>query len=264
MRRLHGTGAAFGGLCAALAVTLTGCGGGGGPAVARPGHGDVRAPGASAAPSAPVGSPSPAPSDRLVVRTANGVRLRPAAGGRASVHGAADGHWSHHDGVWVLDLTCPGSGPCARMPTVEVPAGLPVTVAARDAGIDVAGLTGGLSLSTVNGDVTGTGVGASGASVALATRNGSVRATGLAAASLTASTVNGDVVLGCAHAPGSVNAATTNGSVDLTVPRGAPAYAVRAATRDGRSRIDVPTRGGGAGTLTLRTVNGDVTASEGA
>ncbi|MCA1218981.1 hypothetical protein LCE31_11270, partial [Streptomyces sp. 8L] len=35
-------------------------------------------------------------------------------------------------------------------------------------------------------------------------------------------------------------------------------------TRNGRSRIDVPTHEGGTDTLTLRTVNGDVTASEGA
>lgn len=204
------------------------------------------------------------PKDRLVITTENGVRLRPADDGRARVHGAARGHWSHHDGVRVLDLVCPGSGSCARMPTVEVPATTPVTVSAHNAGIDVAGLKGSLNLSTVNGDVTSTGAGSSRASIALATRNGSVRTTGLAAASLAASTVNGDVVLGCVHAPGSVNAVTTNGSVALTVPRGAPSYAVRATSRNGQSRIDVPTRQGGPETLTLRTVNGDVTASEGA
>jgi DUF4097 and DUF4098 domain-containing protein YvlB len=266
MRRLCGTGVAIGAVCVALAVTLSGCDGGGpsgNGAWPGPGHTGPR----GSSPSSPTAGPSsrsaPGPRDRLVVTTENGVRLRPADDGRTSVLGAADGHWSHHGDVWVLDLTCPGSGSCARMPTVEVPAGTPVTVSARNAGIDVAGLRGSLNLSTVNGDVTSTGAGDSGAPVTLATRNGSVRATGMAAASLSASTVNGDVVLGCTHAPGSVSATTTNGSVGLTVPRGARAYAVSATSRNGQSRIDLPTRRSGPVDLTLRTVNGDVTASEG-
>ncbi|GAA3745332.1 hypothetical protein [Streptomyces tremellae] len=88
-----------------------------------------------------------------------------------------------------------------------------------------------------------------------------MRATGLAASSLTASTVNGDVDLGCAHAPASVDAATANGSVRLTVPRGAPPYTAGAGPRGGR-RIAAPTRRGGPATLALRTVDGDVTAEE--
>jgi hypothetical protein len=269
MRRLWGTGAVLGAVCAALAVTLTACGSGGGGSDGGGWPGPVRTqpsgdPGASRTAAGGTSSPSAfGHGDRLVVTTRNGVRLRPAGDGRASVHGAADAHWSHREGAWVLDLTCPAGGSCARMPTVDVPAGTPVTVSARDAGIDVAGVAASLNLSTVNGDVTSTGAGAADASVALATRNGSVRTTGLAAASLAASTVNGDVVLGCTHAPGSVNAVTTNGSVALTVPRGAAPYAVRAAAQNGQSRIDVPSRQGGPATLVLRTVNGDVTASEG-
>ncbi|MEW2546904.1 DUF4097 family beta strand repeat-containing protein [Streptomyces sp. NPDC047002] len=253
MRRQRGTGVVLGALCAALAAGAAGCGPGGvGGGGAWP---DGSSPAASAAPGKAV--------DRLAVTTPGGVRLRPAPDGRTRVSGRVEARWSHHGGAWVLTLACRDGGPCDRTPTVEVPPGARVTVSARDAGIDAAGLTGALRLTTVNGDVTVADLGAAGAPVSLATRNGSVRATGLAASSLAASSVNGDVDLDCAHAPASVDAATTNGSVRLTVPRGAPPYTVGAATGSGQRRIAVPTRQGGPVTLALRTVNGDVTAREG-
>jgi hypothetical protein len=283
MKWTRGAGTTLGVLCAAALVA--GCDDGGAAPGQGPGWGQITASapagrtpqdgqGPAADPATPTG-PAPGPSGasgtsgdikeggRLVVTTDNGVRLRPTGGGRAAFRGDVRGSWSRHDGTWVLDLSCPDGGSCSRMPTVEVPDRTAVTVSARNAGIDVAGLTGDLNLTTVNGDVTSTGVGSSAASVALTTRNGSVRATGLVAASLAATTVNGDVVLGCDDAPASVNALTTNGSVGLTVPRGAPAYRVDAVTRNGQSRVDLPKTPDGKDTLTLRTVNGDITASNG-
>lgn len=218
----------------------------------------------------------------LVIRTDNGVRLRPADDDRVGVDERVRTDWSHRDGTWVLDLSCPGhdggsawadrpdggrdggsaGGACPRTPEVTVPAGTAVTVSARNAGIDAAGVSGALDLTTVNGDVTVDRSGARDAVVRLATRNGSVRAGGLLAARLHARTVNGDVVLGCGTAPSGVGAATTNGSVRVTVPHDAPAYRVTATTDNGGPTVSVPTTGAEAGReMTLSTVNGDVTAA---
>jgi DUF4097 and DUF4098 domain-containing protein YvlB len=189
---------------------------------------------------------------RLVILTDGGVILRPSAetpGDRGSRMPA--------------DRTLKLSGD--GMHTVHVPGRTAVKVTARNGGIDARDITGDLDLTTVNGDVTVRG---SGGTVRLATRNGSVRASGLRAARLTAATVNGDVLLGCATAPGTTTATTVNGSVRLTVPRDAPAYAVRAGTSNGRPHVTVPTLpADGAPVadrrITLNTVNGDVWMSQG-
>ncbi|MFD6276093.1 DUF4097 domain-containing protein [Streptomyces sp. NPDC060209] len=209
----------------------------------------------------------------LVITTGNGVRLRPADGDRAVTGSQTDSRWSHRDDnrddIWVLDLSCPqreghDDGPCPRMPAIGVPAGVFVTVTARNAGIDVAGLSAGLDLTTVNGDVSVTRSGLSDATVRLATRNGSVRAGTLRSADLHAETVNGDVTLGSATSPSRLTASTTNGSVRVALPHGAPAYDVDAATRNGRTSVAVPSATEANGhDMTLSTVNGDVTATRG-
>ncbi|MER6784068.1 DUF4097 family beta strand repeat-containing protein [Streptomyces sp. NPDC000658] len=136
-----------------------------------------------------------------------------------------------------------------------------VTVSARNAGVDVAGLAAALDVTTVNGDVTMTRSGRDEAPLRLATRNGSVRATALDAGRLHATTTNGDVTLACATAPSDVTAATTNGSVGVTVPHGSPAYRVTADTDNGRATVGVPTTDDReVPVMTLTTVNGDVDA----
>ncbi|MET9559702.1 DUF4097 family beta strand repeat-containing protein [Streptomyces tauricus] len=201
----------------------------------------------------------------LVITTDNGVRLRPADGDRVGVGGHVRHEWSHRDDTWVLDLSCPKQDThgreCARMPEVDVPEGTAVTVSARNAGIDVAGVSAALDLTTVNGDVTVTRSGRKDAAVRLETRNGSVRAGTLRADDVHAETVNGDVTLDCTTSPGGVGARTTNGSVRVMLPHDAPAYRVAATTDNGRPSVTVP-----AGdedddrSMTLTTVNGDVTA----
>ncbi|MHC3469328.1 DUF4097 family beta strand repeat-containing protein [Streptomyces sp. 7R007] len=200
---------------------------------------------------------------RLVITTDNGLRLRATDGRRVTVDGHVRRHWTHHDGTWTLDLSCSdeGDGPCPRMPEVDVPDDVGVTVTARNAGLDAAGVAAPLDLTTVNGDVTVTRSGREDAVVRLSTRNGSVRANALAAGRLAAGTTNGDVSLACADVPSTVTAATTNGSVDVTVPHGGPAYRVSATTANGRTTVTLPTEGADRGrTMTLTTVNGDVDA----
>ncbi|MFC8362593.1 DUF4097 family beta strand repeat-containing protein [Streptomyces griseorubiginosus] len=202
---------------------------------------------------------------QVVIATDNGLRLRPADGDQVTVDDRVGEHWSHHDDVWTLDLTCDDraahDGDCPRMPYVEIPDGVRVTATARNAGVDVAGVTATLDITTVNGDVTLTRSGREGADVRLSTRNGSVRATGVAAHRLYAATTNGDVVLGCAAVPTGVTATTVNGSVDVTVPHDSPAYRVAASTDNGRATVAVPGRRPDRNhAMTLTTVNGDVTA----
>ncbi|MGV9559095.1 DUF4097 family beta strand repeat-containing protein [Streptomyces sp. NPDC003522] len=248
-------------LAVALAALplVAGCGGAG-----HDGRGDARTAG---------GWPVTGPGAHLVITTDNGVRLRPADGDRVVVERGVGHRWTHRDDTWVVDLSCArppeAKGSCPRMPEVDVPAGTSVTVTARDAGIDVAGVDAALDLTTVNGDVTvtgsGNGEGAGGeeaAAVRLATRNGSVRADALRATTLRAETVNGDVVLHCATSPTGVAAATTNGSVRVVVPHDAPRYRVTAATDNGRPSVTLPTDGTQDDrTMTLTTVNGDVGAA---
>ncbi|MFD8573167.1 DUF4097 family beta strand repeat-containing protein [Streptomyces sp. NPDC059639] len=223
----------------ALASVLVGCGGD-----SRTAPGDLE-PASSGA--------------RLVITTENGLRLRPTDGDRVTVDDGVDHHWSHRDRTWVLDLTCKGQ--CPRMPRVSVPDETAVTVVARNAGIDAAGVPGALDLTTVNGDVTVADSGADGAAVRLTTRNGSVRASGVRARSLAAETVNGDVVLGCADAPRHLSATTVNGTASAVLPHDAPAYRTTATTDNGRPYVSVPAEGAAADrTLTLSTVNGDVRA----
>ncbi|MFI6120530.1 DUF4097 family beta strand repeat-containing protein [Streptomyces sp. NPDC051064] len=208
----------------------------------------------------------------LVITTDNGVRLRPADGDRAVTEARIGSRWSHRDDTWVLDLSCPRheehgdheDGPCPRMPAVGIPAGVPVTVTARNAGIDVAGVATALDLATVNGDVTAVRSGLDDATVRLTTRNGSVRAGTLSSARLHAETVNGDVTLDSATSPSRLDAATTNGSVRVALPHDAPAYVVDATTRNGRASVAFPSATERNGhDMTLATVNGDVTATRG-
>ncbi|MER7726944.1 DUF4097 family beta strand repeat-containing protein [Streptomyces sp. NPDC096323] len=212
----------------------------------------------------------------LAITTDNGVRLRPAEDDRVVIEARVESRWSHRDDTWVLDLSCAGheetesdeqgdhEGQCTRMPAVGIPAGVPVTVTARNAGIDVAGVATALDLTTVNGDVTVARSGLDEATVRMATRNGSVRAGTLSSARLHAETVNGDVALGSTTSPSLIDAVTTNGSVRVTLPSDAPEYTVGATTRNGRTSVAFPSateRKGHA--MTLATVNGDVTATRG-
>ncbi|USQ85595.1 DUF4097 domain-containing protein [Streptomyces phaeoluteigriseus] len=215
-----------------------------------------------------------AAGSHLMIVTDNGLRLRPADAGRVAVDDHVDRRWSRHDDTWTLDLSCPdraehtgavpdagSDGACPRMPRVSVPDAVRVTVRARNAGIDVAGVAAALDLTTVNGDVTVADSGRDDGAVRLSTRNGSVRATAVEGSRLYAATVNGDIVLGCAEAPSDVTAATTNGSVDVTVPHDSPAYRVTATTDNGTSRPALGGSDDGQGrAMTLSTVNGDVTA----
>ncbi|MFJ7628565.1 DUF4097 family beta strand repeat-containing protein [Streptomyces sp. NPDC097595] len=261
------SGAKGGAILAGCALlVLTACGHGG-----PDGRG-----GTDGRPGAEFRTASLAQGARLVITTQGGVRVVGTDGDRVTVddsvlaHGD-DAHGDDGDGdTYTLDLPCDegddrARANCGGMPLVRVPAGVSLTVRARNAGIDVSDVRGGLSLSTVNGDVTVQDSGTKDARQHLVTRNGSVRATGLKGAGVEAETVNGDVDLGCATSPGTLSGVTRNGSARVTLPAGTPPYATEAHTVNGRSTSDIPVaeRSDDAHRLTLRTVNGDTEARRG-
>ncbi|MFK0101195.1 DUF4097 family beta strand repeat-containing protein [Streptomyces sp. NPDC091040] len=253
------SGAKSGAVLAGCALlVLTACGHG-------DGHGGANGPGAD------FRTASLAQGARLVITTQGGVRVVGTDGDRVTVDDSVLAHGDGGDGgTYTLDLPCDegddrARANCGGMPLIRVPAGVALTVRARNAGIDVSGVRGGLSLSTVNGDVTVQDSGAKGARQHLVTRNGSVRATGLRGLRIDAETVNGDVDLRCATAPDTLSGVTRNGSARVTLPAGAPPYATEAHTVNGRSTSDLPVaeRSDHAHRLTLRTVNGDTEARRG-
>jgi hypothetical protein len=211
-----------------------------------------------------------ADGSRLVITTQGGVRVVGTDDDSVTVDDETLARLDGDGSTRTLDLPCDGSDDrarenCAGMPLVHVPTGVTLTVRARNAGIDVSGVRGALSLSTVNGDVTVQDSGTKGARQHLVTRNGSVRATGLEARGVGALTVNGDVDLLCTTAPDTLDGVTRNGSVRVTLPADAPPYDTDASTANGRSAVDIPA----ADTadhrhrLTLRTVNGDTEVRRG-
>ncbi|MFG3139137.1 DUF4097 family beta strand repeat-containing protein [Streptomyces sp. NPDC048211] len=207
---------------------------------------------------------------RLVITTQGGVRVVGTDDDHVTVDESVLARGDGSGSTYTLDLPCDEGDDrarenCGGMPLVRVPSGLTLTVRARNAGIDVSEVRGALSLSTVNGDVTVQDSGAKSARQHLMTRNGSVRATGLKGFGVDAGTVNGDVDLQCATSPGTLDGVTRNGSVRVTLPSDAPAYATDARTVNGRSTLNVPVAKVSDHThrLTLRTVNGDTEARRG-
>ncbi|WP_448316607.1 DUF4097 family beta strand repeat-containing protein [Streptomyces sp. CO7] len=247
-----------------MLLTLTACGRDGGdapwPRAAGSARGDLfeRA--------------SLADGSRLLVTTEGGVRIVGTDDERVTVDGATPARWDADAATPVLDLLCDHGDErtkdnCGGMPLVRVPAGVTLTVRARNADVEVDGVRGALVLSTVNGDVTVHDSGGKGARRHLVTRNGSVRADGLAARDVSAETVNGDVDLLCATSPRMLDGVTRNGSVRVTLPADGPPYETDASTVNGRTTVDVPAPAPGSADhrhrLTLRTVNGDTEARRG-
>ncbi|MER5481501.1 DUF4097 family beta strand repeat-containing protein [Streptomyces sp. NPDC002734] len=251
--------------CAFLALfTLTGCVRDGGDGPWTEGAGNVRGDLFERA--------SLADGSRLLVTTEGGVRIAGTDDDSVTVDEATPARWDVDAATPTLDLLCDQGDRrtrenCGGMPVVHVPAGVTLTVRARNAGIEVDGVRGPLTLTTVNGDVTVHDSGTKGARQHLVTRNGSVRADGLAARGVSAETVNGDVDLLCTTSPGTLDGVTRNGSVRVTLPADGPPYETDASTVNGRTVVDVPAPATDSADprhrLTLRTVNGDTEVRRG-
>jgi hypothetical protein len=155
-----------------------------------------------------------------------------------------------HDCPSLIGLGCRGSY------SISVPAGLSVSGHSSNGGISVAGVEGSIDVSTSNGTVTLTDL--SGPEVTARTSNGRIIGTFLSSPDVEVRTSNGQVSLTFVTAPTRVSVRTSNGSVEVGVPSGSPAYAVSASTSNGQTRTDIRTDPAAAATIEVASSNGNI------
>lgn len=190
------------------------------------------------------------PISRVVVGTGTGsiiVRAAPAGSPvtvRRTVRWSFGGATSDETvagGVLTVTGQCGqdlGLGQCSVSYLLSVPAQTAVTLTTS---------TGSVQARDLAGDVQAI------------TSTGSVDLSGLRAASVTAQTSTGSVVVRFAAPPTSVTAQTGTGSVEVVVPADATAYDVRATTSVGQQTVQVPVDSGSPHRIVVTASTGSVT-----
>lgn len=119
------------------------------------------------------------------------------------------------DGVLTLSKECPPDACGPVDVAVRVPTGVSVQVGISDGQVRVMDVTGGVDLSSTDGDLEGYGLGSGPAS--FQSKNGTVRAAFAGAPThIVAQTTNGDVDLSTdGHTPYDTQISTTNGETDV-------------------------------------------------
>lgn len=145
---------------------------------------------------------------------------------------------------------------CRAHLRIVIPRDLEVEVRSSEDSVDLRGLAGRVDAESTNGSVEAEAL--SGAT-RLHSSNGSVRASRLRTGSLQADTENGSVRVEFARPPSSVIARSTNGSVDVAVPRGDEAYAVDVDSTNGSTRNLVRSDPDSDRRIVATTSNGRVT-----
>ena len=139
---------------------------------------------------------------------------------------------------------------------IVIPRDLEVEVRSREDSIALRGLSGRVDAESGDGSVEAEAL--SGAT-RLHSSNGSVRASRLRTESLQADSGNGSVRVEFARPPSSAIARSTNGSVDVAVPRGDEAYAVDVDSANGSTRNLVRSDPESDRRIVATTSNGRVT-----
>jgi hypothetical protein len=157
----------------------------------------------------------------------------------------------------VVSSSCPFSPglPCTGKVQLTVPSDVAVLGGTSDGHLLLSDLTGPLDVHNADGgvelrDVSGR--------LRLSTSDGSVRAEGLASGQVTVDTADGSVQLSFAKAPTSVRASTSDGSLEIVVPKDGTAYAVSVSVSDGSQSVDVPTDPASSRRITVHTSDGSV------
>ncbi len=104
-------------------------------------------------------------------------------------------------------------------------------------------------------------MGVSGA-LRLSTSDGSVLATGVGATDVEARSSDGDVVLSLGTTTDRVVALSSDGRVQVALPRGSTPYRVDAGSSDGTTQVQVPTDPAAPRTITAHSSAGDVTVTQ--
>jgi hypothetical protein len=161
-------------------------------------------------------------------------------------------------GTLRLEQRCPlfiGWG-CRAFFSVTLPSDVEVSGSTSNGTITAESLAEPISLTTSNGAINI--VDLSGPAV-FRTSNGDILATGLTSREVESSTSNGRVHLEFGAPPGSVRVSSSNGAIEVILPRDAPAYAVETSTSNGRVATDVRTDPVASDSIVAETSNGDIT-----
>lgn len=159
----------------------------------------------------------------------------------------------------VLSITssCPfsvGLG-CSGHIRLAVPRGIEVRASTGDGSLTVRDLDGSVDLSGSDGRILATNLTGR---VSLRSSDGSIEATGLRSDEVDAVTSDGSVRLSFEVSPSSVTARTSDGSVEIVVPRDGMAYDVTATTSDGARVVSVPTDPSSSHRMELHTSDGSI------
>jgi hypothetical protein len=144
---------------------------------------------------------------------------------------------------------------CTATYELRVPANTTLQLHTSDGNILVSGITGDLDLRTSDGAIHADG--ATGR-LQLHTSDGSITARNLRGTTISAVTSDGRVLLTFAVDPAQVTARSSDGDVEITVPRDGTAYKVDAATSDGSRQVDVATNPDGSRSIFAHTSDGAV------
>jgi DUF4097 and DUF4098 domain-containing protein YvlB len=158
-----------------------------------------------------------------------------------------------------LHSTCPnfGSDWCNVNYDVTIPRDLTVVINSDNGQVAVRGTTQPVTIDNDNGSVEIADVSGP---LNVTTDNGRISGSQLRAATVTADTDNGRILLEFAVAPTTVVATGDNGRIEVVVPNDGTAYRVNVQSDNGSETVEVPTDPSSARTITIRTDNGAATA----
>jgi Putative adhesin len=148
---------------------------------------------------------------------------------------------------------------CSGKVDLVVPEGTTVRVRTGNSGLTLRDLTGDIDAGTSNGSVQASNLSGQ---VDLGSSNGAIEASALRSDRVNAHTSNGSVRLSFDVAPTAATAGSSNGSVEVLVPRGGPPYRVTATTSNGTRDVAVPTDPSSLRTIEAHTSNGSVRVLE--
>ncbi|HZG89082.1 MAG TPA: DUF4097 family beta strand repeat-containing protein, partial [Pseudonocardia sp.] len=151
----------------------------------------------------------------------------------------------HEGDLLHIESQCPPdsqqAGPCRIDYDITVPRGTVVTIAGASGDLATSGLTGPLTARSASG---------------------SIRVGEHQSATTTAESASGDVTVHLGTRPVTLEATSTSGNVQVTLPDAGP-YRVAADTVTGRTDVGVRSDPGARSTIRVRTTSGDVSVGTG-
>lgn len=144
---------------------------------------------------------------------------------------------------------------CQRNYLLHVPLGTSVAAQSGDGGVTVERIDGSVNASSGDGDITVRG---GAGQLHLSSGDGDISASGLSAASVSASSSDGDVVLGFHRAPSRVSATSSDGDVTVELPRGPDYYQLLLSSADGSTSGEVASQLTSSRVIQASSSDGDV------